>query len=780
MKEKIYKLAKFLIGWPLSILALYYIWQTISPRSQNLVTDLKSIKFSVLTIGIGCFIVFYFLRGFIWYRLLKEYAYQIPLKQATYLWAISELKRYIPGNIWSLLGRAMLFSEKGVKKRDTGILLIIEAQIFVLSSLIISLLSIPFFMTYFFPNLPFQPFLSVMANIAVLIISIAYIYNKKLTKKLPFLPRFRPQDTTLLVFTSAVGLIFFGLGYYFTISSIMFLNPQLLPQLIGLFSLTLLLGYLSFLTPAGLGIREGILTIALAKISALSISALASLFARIILIISELIFISISLLWTKIRNQKFLQIEKWISDHRHVAILFCLFLIYTAYFSITSFLRYDNFYTGRFDLGNMAQTVWNTYHGRIFVLTNPNGTDPISRLAFHADFILILLAPFYFLWSNPKMLLLIQTVAVGAGSFFIFIIAKEILKNKNLALAFSFVFLINPSIQRANLYDFHPVTLVIFFLLGTYYFYLKKRYLYFSLFAALAAITKEEIWLITALFGIFIFLFQKKRVFGAATFLISVSIFAILIWYAMPQALGSQHFALSYYSEFGDSPLKIIKNVIFSPQKTLSIILEPERLNYIKQLLLPVGFLSILSPLFLIFTIPDLLINLLSNNSQLHQIYYQYTAPINPFIFITAIMAVGFLKKISKLPDVILIIYLLVISIISAYLYGPLPGARESNLDMYTRQLNDRDLIKKYLSAIPRRLSVTATNNIGSHLSERQRIYTVPTAIGKADIIVFLLTDPRTIVTDKQMVNSLKQNNGYYIILEKENFVVFRKNKFQL
>ncbi len=248
----------------------------------------------------------------------------------------------------------------------------------------------------------------------------------------------------------------------------------------------------------------------------------------------------------------------------------------------------------------------------------------------------------------------------------------------------------------------------------------------------------------------------------------------------MPQALGSQHFALSYYSEFGDSPLKIIKNVIFSPQKTLSIILEPERLNYIKQLLLPVGFLSILSPLFLIFTIPDLLINLLSNNSQLHQIYYQYTAPINPFIFITAIMAVGFLKKISKLPDVILIIYLLVISIISAYLYGPLPGARESNLDMYTRQLNDRDLIKKYLSAIPRRLSVTATNNIGSHLSERQRIYTVPTAIGKADIIVFLLTDPRTIVTDKQMVNSLKQNNGYYIILEKENFVVFRKNKFQL
>lgn len=780
MKEKVYKLAKFLIGWPLSILALYYIWQIISPRSQNLISDIRNINYSLLIIGTGCFIPFYFIRGFIWHRLLKEHGYQIPLKEASYLWAVSELKRYIPGNIWSILGRTMLFSEKGVKKRDTGILLIIEAQIFILSCLIISLLSIPFLLTYFFPRLPFQPFLVWTGCIAALIITMVYIYNRNFSKKLPFLPHFPPQNTAFLVFISSISLIFFGLGYYFTISSILFLNPQLLPQLIGLFTLTILLGYLSFVTPAGLGIREGILTITLSKISDLSISAFTSLFARIILIISELIFIIISLSWLKIRNKKFLRIEKWITNHPQESILFVLFLIYTAYFSVTSFLRYDNFYTGRFDLGNMAQTVWNTSHGRIFVLTNPNGTDPISRLAFHADFILILLAPFYFIWSNPKILLLIQAIIVGAGSFFVFFIAKDILKNKNLALAFSFAFLINPGIERANLYDFHPVTLAIFFLLGTCYFYLKKRYLYFSIFAILAAITKEEIWLITALFGIFIFLFPKKRILGSTVFLISVSIFAGLIWYAIPQALGSQHFALSYYSEFGDSPMQIIKTVIFSPQKTIGTILAPERLNYINQLFLPVGFLSLLAPIFLIFAIPDLLINLLSNNPQLHQIYYQYTAPINPFVFITAIMGVAILKKATKLPSIFFTIYLLVISMVGAHFFGPLPGAGESNLDMYTRQLNERVFIDKYLSSIPKRLSVAATNNVGSHLSQRQQIYTVPNGIGKADVIVFLLTDPKALNSEKQMVEKLKQNKMYYITREKENFIVFRKNKFQL
>jgi uncharacterized membrane protein len=55
----------------------------------------------------------------------------------------------------------------------------------------------------------------------------------------------------------------------------------------------------------------------------------------------------------------------------------------------------------------MDQTVWNTIHGRIFQLTDPNGTTNISRLAFHADLILVLISPLYLIWSSPEMLLLI-------------------------------------------------------------------------------------------------------------------------------------------------------------------------------------------------------------------------------------------------------------------------------------------------------------------------------------------------------------------------------------
>ena len=159
-------------------------------------------------------------------------------------------------------------------------------------------------------------------------------------------------------------------------------------------------------------------------------------------------------------------------------------------------MRYENYFTGRFDLGNMAQTVWNTAHGRIFILTDPNGTNTVSRLATHADFLLILLAPFYVIWSDPKMLLLIQTLILSIGAVYIFLISKKVLKYPPLALTFALMYLLNPSVQRTNLYEFHAVTLATTFLLAAFYYVLEKRLYWFLLFGILAALTKEQVWFI--------------------------------------------------------------------------------------------------------------------------------------------------------------------------------------------------------------------------------------------------------------------------------------------
>lgn len=475
-----------------------------------------------------------------------------------------------------------------------------------------------------------------------------------------------------------------------------------------------------------------------------------------------------------------MKIKNYIVKNKHSFFLVFFILIYIVYFTTVSFLRHDNFYTGRFDLGNMDQTVWNTVNGRIFQMTNPDSTEAISRLAYHADFILILLSPFYLVWQNPKVLLLMQTVIVALGDVFIYLICQKILKNKNLSLTFSFSFLMNPSLQYANLYDFHGVTLAASFLLAAFYFLISKRYVYFLIFSVLAALTKEQIWIIVALFGGYIAL-SKKFVFGIILLLTSLLIFRYLIWTAIPQNRGGEHFAIEYYYQFGETPGNVIKNMIFSPAKTLGIILEKERIEYFKQLFYPVGFLSLFSPFSLIFALPDFLINLLSNNKQLHQIYYQYTSVITPFIFISSIYAVRAIKnRYKNIPCSFFSLYLILAVFYSAYSFGPLPGAKKPNIDMLTNPLPEKEVIHKFLSEIPRNLSVAATNNTGAHLSQREKIYTIPVGLKDADIVVFLLKDPfaqPSLKAQKEMAEELKNDKNYIEIFKEGDFVAFKKVK---
>ncbi|MBI5122834.1 DUF2079 domain-containing protein [Candidatus Roizmanbacteria bacterium] len=776
MQNRIYEILKFIIGWPLSILAFFFIIKLIAPQAPKLLSQIHQISLPLLFCSLLFFLIYHFIRGYIWKILIAQTGYNISFKDTNFIWASSELKRYIPGNIWSFLGRAVNFTQKGVTKKDIIRCTIIEVELFILGAAIISLLALPFIAHIF--SLPQNT--NLIATLLLSAVILVYIFHKYLKLEHFILPTQKPTEIIFLFFLNTLMYLFFGLGYYFSFISFIYIDPNLIWQLAGFAALSFLVGYLSILTPSGFGVREGILFLGLSKIMATGPAGFLALFSRFILITAELIFVGLSYLWYTTKNKAILKLEKWAREHKQEIILLGLLLIYICYFTTVTFLRYDNFYAGRFDLGNMSQTVWNTTKGRIFTMTDANGTEIISRLSAHADFILILFAPLYALWPDPRNLLFLQTLILAAGAFFVYLIAKEILKSKNLSLVFAFAYLINPSIERANLYDFHAVTLATTFLLGAFYFFIKKKYWPFLVFSILAGLCKEQIWLIISLFGLFLFFQYKKRILGIILFISCVLLTFFLISYAIPHALGSKHFALSYYSDFGDSPIKIVKTIIFSPQKTFSIILQPDRIAYLKQLFSPLGYLSLLSPVFLIFAMPDLIIDLLSNNTQLHQIYYQYTATISPFIFISAIFSVALLKRLltKQYVNTLFLCFILFTSLYTAFNFGPLPGSREPNLDMLTKPVANRAFIENYLSQIKKRHSVASSNNIGSHLSQRQKIYTLPLGIDKADVIVFLLNNSefhQSLATEKELVKKLKLNPQYTLTVEKGEFIVFIK-----
>jgi uncharacterized membrane protein len=469
------------------------------------------------------------------------------------------------------------------------------------------------------------------------------------------------------------------------------------------------------------------------------------------------------------------EIIKKINQNIHLLLLAVSSIIYFIYFSIASILRYDNYYTGRFDLGNMAQTVWNTFHGNFFMLTDPNGTREVSRLAFHADFILILLAPFYLIWEDPRMLLIIQSGVLALGGIFVYLLAKDVLKNKTISLILAFCYFLNPAVNYTNLYDFHAVTFATTFLLAAFYFIQKKNYVLVAVFLLLAGLTKEQVWFINSLIGGYIFFFKKERAIGLTTAIISGIIFYILIWIAIPNALGDQHFALEYYSDFGDSPDAIIKNILLNPVQTIQTLLLKDRVDYFRQLFFPLGYVSLLSPFYLVFAGPDMLINFLSKNPTLHQIYYQYSATVTPFIFISTISAIAFIRK--RLPEIPLhffTVFILITSLISARTYGPLPISEKANLAMFKEPLEIRSSVDKYIAEIPTEDSVSASNNIASHLSHRRNIYVVPQGINNSDWVIFHRPEKGNI-EEKRSFEDIKENEDFKLIFTEQNFYVFKR-----
>lgn len=794
--RSILSILKFLIGWPLSIIALYFIAKLISLNLKAILFQ-THINASLLFTSILCFLAYFFFRAFAWQKILNASNHQVKLSRLAYLWELSELRRYIPGNIWSFLSRAVLFSKYNIPQKTMVKSLVIEAQQVIIGCVLVSLLGIQLISNSIF-NIWNAQFENIILLLSFLLI-VFYIFSPNVLNYfnknyLAIFKKLLPQNSYKInfwiVFLSAVSYFFFGLGTYFSIASIVFLNPQLFLELTGFFTFSLLVGYLSFITPMGLGVREAVVTTGLSKLMNVSIAGFASVFSRIIFILAELLFLLFSFVYYKYPNKLVMKFEHIAAYHKHETILVFFVVVYMVYFTTASFLRFDNFYTGRFDLGNMSQTVWNSAQGRIFQFTDPDSTQTTSRLSYHADYILVLFAPLYKLWPSPKLLLVSQTIIVAIGAFFAYLLSQKILRNKTISLVLAAAYLLNPGLQYTNLYDFHAVTLATTFLLGAFYFLITKRYVWFLLLSVFSAITKEQVWIIVAFFGVYIVLstlkntpYTKKilvkQTLGLCLTLVSLGFFYFFIWHAIPGSRGASHFALSYYSDFGQSPSGIVKNILFSPQKIISTLLTGGRLEYLKQLFLPFGFLPLFSPMYLLFAAPDLAINLLSNNTQLHQIYYQYTATITPFLFVAAIFGIRIIRKLfPRIPYILYTIYLILATLYSSYAFGPLPGTKNPNIDMFVKPQPHKELIQTALKNIPPRYSVAATNNLGSHLSNREHIFTIPVGLEEADIVAFLLDDPfaqPSPQAQREMVQQLKQNKAYIILLEKDKFILFQK-----
>src|SRR3989344_165706 len=737
MRQDFKKLFEFLLGIPLTIVSFYFIFNFIYRNREEILPIFSNFNLVSYLLGFFFLTIFFFLRALVWKNILKHQGFEVETAKSVYLLSSSEIKRYIPGSILAFISRVKNFNFLKIPTKKMVKMIFYESLIFVFSSFLISIPGLVFIIKGFNISQFFADYLFISLMLFLLSISlISAVFLIKFNRIKSFAKKIYPLKEAFVLM--ALSWIFFGVGNYLIAASFVYLDPIRIVALSSFFVLSWLIGYLSIVAPLGLGVREAVIIYGLSPIISLPLSATLSVLLRVSHIASEIIFLFVSYL-----NLRFLKIKTPVSFH--FAILWAAIISYISYFSYVSIEKHNNFFTGRFDLGNMDQTVWNTLNGRFFQLTNPDGTQTISRLAIHSDFILMLISPFYILWNDPRVLLVIQSVILGLGGLFIYKISNYVLKNNYLSLVFGISYLLNPFVQKQNLFDFHPVTLATTFLLASFYFLIKR---------------KNKWWIVFALLSIFLFCF--------------------LMSYAIPAARGGAHFATEYFEMFGSSPFDIGKNMLMNPIKTTSLLLTFPNLNYAYKLLLPVGFLSLLAPSFLIFALPDTLINLLSKNENLKSVNFHYAALILPFIYISAVFGVKNLLSITSrfTGSKVLANFILIVSLFSTFQYGVLPGAKKPSLETYNKFLPQRREIESFLHKIPPELKVAATNNLGAHLSHREYIFTIPNGVNEADVIVFLLNDQYaqpSLSYQIDLSKRIQEDENYTKVYQIGDFVAFSK-----
>lgn len=465
-----------------------------------------------------------------------------------------------------------------------------------------------------------------------------------------------------------------------------------------------------------------------------------------------------------------------IIKHKFFILLILITLTYISYFSYYTVLRYKTLYASYFDLGIMNQTVFNTYKAittgdfsRFLELTNPQGVDQIKRMAIHNDILLALISSLYILYASPITLLLLQSIVLGLGAIVVYKIAQKIFESrryKNLiSIIFAFAYLFYPPLEKANMFDFHAVTLATTFLLLMFYFWLTKKYFWSFVFFILSILSKEQVALTTAFFGIFIIISDRKKYrFGLTIFLVSIAWFLLSMIVIIPYFRGgSDHFALKYYQQ----------------QNLFIDLFDIDSVRYLTDVLGSVGFLSLLSPIHLMIALPEFLINLISNSANMRNIYFHYTAVLTPFIFIAAIYGVKNLLKLKAINLKLISLYLVLFTLIFAYYKGPLPFAREQEIHPYKYPQQGYQEVQFWANILKdEHLKVSTVGHLAPFFSSRRYFYNFSENYQLADYIVIRPTEVYNYPEKDELIpvyEELQQDSRFELIYNKNEVLVYKK-----
>lgn len=415
---------------------------------------------------------------------------------------------------------------------------------------------------------------------------------------------------------------------------------------------------------------------------------------------------------------------KIIRKHSH-KLLWLFILIYIIFFSVVTLKKYYAFGYNAFDLAIFNQVFFNTLAGRHFEMTVNIG----NFLAYHFEPIIFLLLPIYKLWPKAETLLILQNIIFGLSAWPLYKIASYVSKEALIALSAALIWLLNPFVHNANLYEFHILPLAIFFVFWTFYFYQIKAFKRFCLFFILALLSREDISLILIAFSLIAFLDKRsKRWIISPLFALFYFLFALKIVSIFDQD-GVYKF-LIYYSWLGGNDLwSVLISWLSHPIQFLAHLFSIDNFYHLFILFITVGFLPLFSPKYLWLSLLPILEFALTS-SKINPVVYaaHYALLFLAGFFIAIIFSLNKIKKEDKFcfskyvyKEKKVVFYFFATAILYfSFVFSPVKYMFMQKYDQANIKLK-----QEFIKQVPEEASLMISSGLDANLSSRQTIYTL-------------------------------------------------------
>ena len=404
-----------------------------------------------------------------------------------------------------------------------------------------------------------------------------------------------------------------------------------------------------------------------------------------------------------------------------VGILIGMMAAWSALFIALGWLRHARYATFGFDLGIYDQGLWLLSRFRDPFVTI-RGLDLFGH---HMNPILLVFVPFYWLGAGPIFLLVVQVVAQASGAVAVFLLARDKLADRWLALVLAGVLLLHPTMQWLTWEFFHPDSLVIAPLLFAYWAATRRKWRWFAVATVLALACKEDAALAVFAMGLVVVLRGDRRI-GAITSFIAVAWFTLSTRVLIPFFSGTEAFYESWFGEFGDSPVQVVGNVLRHPTKAYELATEPDRMSYYRMMLAPTAFLSLASVRTLFIAAPMVAVNVLSTFPYQREIRYHYSAIVLVGITLATVEGIAVLGRTVGLRR-FLVGLVAATSLASTVAWGPSPVSVKYRSGIWPLGEDARRQAKQEaLALIPDGAPASSVYYLAPHLTHRNRIYEFP------------------------------------------------------